>query len=603
MSTEQASLEFEAPLSSDSWFACLARKNVLASLASGVLGPKETFSRYRPYDALSYFPGSFPVAISPIAFALAESVREKESEDFLVLIELREERTTVLPAISYLADATRVEVGGKKPSKIVLRLVQAVIPVSDIKVLHFRSNEELEDFQARGFENVPQQNFICEVSPALFDINSKTKEAAAAISEAIQPGAVSTGSAALERAANLADRWAGGFAMLLQCLPTGSAWCKGVEEIARESYQDARRERRDSGPGQPGWLVDAVARMAVVEDTSNKNLATIDMLLFDRALAVVSGMDSAKGWDPLLVLEEIAALDLADTQPDVSIAEWKNICSEVLNNQREASSLGFGDAKSVVKRALLLLLLRPGPNDIVGSIQSSLQVGARVRALASFLSGVRVGFEGLANEKKGDADRYFAISQLKSAQINRKIVGPTYAAMQQSISDFLAVSHEKIGLAGHRRTISAGGRKLLHADIEPALALRRVRDTAESLGLSCSYDDQYLELRLDVSGLSESKVKIICVTNIGATDDDGYVRIWAPFMDLSKQSGKRWLTKARLMELMVRNADPELHCSLAISWELESVVALVDQFAATLDEKELELHIRSILQGVESYFR
>ena len=55
---------------------------------------------------------------------------------------------------------------------------QSIYPASTIKTIHFASKDKLEDYQARGFENVPNALFNFEVTPALFDKGSQGSVAA-----------------------------------------------------------------------------------------------------------------------------------------------------------------------------------------------------------------------------------------------------------------------------------------------------------------------------------------------------------------------------------------------------------------------------------------
>jgi hypothetical protein len=79
------------------------------------------------------------------------------------------------------------------------------------------------------------------------------------------------------------------------------------------------------------------------------------------------------------------------------------------------------------------------------------------------------------------------------------------------------------------------------------------------------------------------------------------VRFSSPTLKLVGTNSRSRLPKEFLLDLLIRNASPEMNCRFAIVDDDSTIVALVDQLLAKLDEAELKQHVQHVAQVADEF--
>jgi hypothetical protein len=79
------------------------------------------------------------------------------------------------------------------------------------------------------------------------------------------------------------------------------------------------------------------------------------------------------------------------------------------------------------------------------------------------------------------------------------------------------------------------------------------------------------------------------------------VRFSSPTHRVAGTSWRGRFTKEFLLALLIRNASPDMNCRFALVDADSTIVALVDQLLATLDEAELKQHIQHVAQVADEF--
>ncbi len=589
METEQQSLELDSDNESASpWFLEIRRRNLIRFLAGGVIGPRHVIAKYRSGDILGLCDVSVLLFKDGLTVSELDGLAEEsETRDIAVLVEIDGKFAEENFSAEYLCNESKD-----------LMQMPWVMPINAVSKVHFLSKQDLEDFTARQFENVPADKLSTVVSPDLFshkrDVSVKEQVGALETDAAVQIDK-------LVSSARLADRLIGGLTMLAHTLPGQNSWVNaftGLLELLPECLSDLDDEQ--AGESKVLSKFNDAFLKSVGEMTGTAG-DSFDESLYLSAMLAIMESDINEGWNPVEFLTKIVAhVDEQNIEdPDSGQKKWHEFCLRVLRNEIEVPRSAFTDDGDVIRRAVFLLLLRPEPDAIAASMQSGLKVGTSVRALAALLCGMRIGFEGLSNSYKSERSRYEGMSELKTWLLNALWAEKTEEAEYQQATPEISTkreSYRSAGLVGRAR-ISVNGFEIAEVLLELPAALREVWNRAESVGLQIEFDEEHerLVIQNEDDGVPPCAV---FVSDLAWSGQDRLVRFWAPCLDVSTATGLRKLTKDKAVSLLRENGMPSTHARFALDENRGAIIAAVDQVAETMQKEELRSHLSSVLRLV-----
>jgi len=341
---------------SDRNFVVTNRSNLIDVLSAGMLRPKDAFEKYYE-DSLVLTPGAVPVfrGRAPKSLVARSSV---DFGNFPVLVELRPTvvQATADPQLGFVQ----------------VESLDAVVSV------HLRTEEDLEELTARGYDNVDFGRATFRVTPEVFDGPDVDEQAVSASVESALP---SGSEAAL--GFDLVDRLGGARLLALLAAP---ASVDALQTIGEVVFQGARRRSRGKAKGVGKWLrVDSS-----LEKYAPAKSATYDERLFRAAAAVCLAQSRRDVWDGRAVLERVDAILTAEgALSPRELAKWTALSermSAVLSAASPFTSFKPGPYSS--EKALLLLLLRGEVEGVLAWDPSGVVADPWDRTVAALLVGL-----------------------------------------------------------------------------------------------------------------------------------------------------------------------------------------------------------------------
>lgn len=363
------------------------RANVLPIFSSGFIRPRAAYEKYYD-DLLKYWQGhlmlwhnGFP---SPLLPLLSEG-----NGMFPILLDIDK---NLLPKtktrIQLRKDFTTTESKGFKLSRnTICELFQTPIPISAIKALCFKTEDNLEDFRARSFENTLPLPSL-SVDPLLFNTAGPDPEKFAALGSAAP---ITNGTTEDFRKL---DSAMGAINMLALLLPKSRSWLDALAN-ALKYPNSQKRQIPDPHP----WLL--ILIKLILEPAQPKyESSSVDCKLMNAAIQVLKAAKPSEGWVEEKLTSDIALLANGDAKPsDVKeIIKWRDIVVATSKGEKQIEYLD--DSKSVVRRGLMLLILRGTPERIIHAKETHISPGDQVTAIAGMLSGLFCGYTRLSMKLK-----------------------------------------------------------------------------------------------------------------------------------------------------------------------------------------------------------
>ena len=486
------------------------------------------------------------------------------------------------------------------------RSIEAVC-LSDTLALLFRTQKELSRFSAVEFGNYSLEalRIPMKVDASAFD-QASGSESTSTLGSQVEngdSGSVHKPPAELEVAdvevlrvaLRRADSLAGAVAYLLTSSPGRHSWMRGVKALS---------------DGGPQWSADSswpektmAAVMRVIPEVSDADrallLATVD---------VVSTLPVEQGWPTDQVLSDVRrrAMDYTTTAGESAtkeIALWADRAREVLEARAEPHSLS--DDAHVVSRAILLLLLRGDLENIVNGIATSVgrqRPGLHVLGVASCLAAFRTGARALPSRCKTGVDGEGSGRLLD-------YVGELFAGYLQSESSSLFPPGVPRPELSYRRIRTLQGEWVTKVNTREISRIPAVFDTGLERLFSMGRDLGFEFEEHGESGLatrvvsSDGRQRPVYLRVLkGDSAAGAVVRFSSPTLRVTGVKSRSRLPKELLLDLLERNADPEINCRFAIEQdEGPVVVVLVDQLLGTLDEAEFQKHVVHVAQVASSF--
>ncbi|MCP3138686.1 hypothetical protein [Pyxidicoccus xibeiensis] len=381
-------------------FLVTNRYNLLEILSSGLIVPREGIEKYYP-DLLERALGRLILVGAPFnegVLALASDKTDPTS--FPVALELDNHRLSVGKIPSLGGDGHPMEQAIGDPTAIAWAPVGAV-PISAVKCVHFASERDREEHEARRYENIRVDALPGRISPELFS-NAESRVSQEAFLKWLSSLPVPQGIDA--RAWGTLDRDAGAWAVLAAALPASASTLGAFAALLAEATQsrlpDKGTKRKSRATvrrvgGLPGWieLTQAGTRL----DDAPPAKVDLDTRLFIAALTVFRSNVTQERWRPLEVLASIEAcmreMHLSE-QDEAELLRNLEPIRSILRNERDFHPLNTGKGLLVAK-ALLLVLLRPEPQRLLAWDRQESGANDAMVMTAAVLSGLLSGHKRL----------------------------------------------------------------------------------------------------------------------------------------------------------------------------------------------------------------
>lgn len=418
------------------------RFNLLAILGSRLIGPRSLYSKYYP-DLLEWCPGRIVMLASGVGPDLISPVATSDAS-FPVLLELDPARLRLDGAAALGPEGlSQVESG----RDVVAWAAAAVLPLSVADRIHFRSTEELREHQLREYENIDSTTLALDVSPGLF---AETHVSADAL----------------------------------------RGWLSSLPELAGPTAEAVASEDRASGGSVlalglaqseklPFEVIAALGTRRVDEAIQAIAAPRASVAATGDAVAAFDHLRNRSDWRPIDLAERLA--DGARERGEDDLAEDYEAAVAILRNEAEVAA--WGTHRSPVATAVLMALMRPEPDDLLGWL-SGRPGGLAESLIALALVGSMVGRRRLAARFRPPAlDNAMAASEAVALSTQPLLVDAgTLSAVRrpEGLTEVLLDGHT----VGEYKT--AGGDEALRAALtaegaDGAAVLRRLGSRAKEL--------------------------------------------------------------------------------------------------------------------------
>lgn len=555
------------------------RANVLSVLSSGLIRPRAAYDKYYD-DLLALCPGHIPLFRRSFPRSLVPLLSGSEAGLFPVLVEIDPQRLSPAGkgARARSESATNSETAGHS-EQLPCDLVSSPIPAAAITRLCFLSQENLDDFQARDFENVPASvplavdtSAVAEGGPAPDQFKS--------VLQGITPA---SGSADDFRRLDAAM---GAMAMLSLLLPPQKAWLDGVAAAA--TFPNTAKSPEG---GAPNWLTSLVGRIMLREPATKEGLGTDDRLMA-AAISVLRAMSPRDGWVEAKVASDIAAEAMAggESNQTTEIENWRDVVVAVAKADKQMGALD--DSGSFVRRGLMLLVLRCQPDRIVRARETPLKPGPQVTAVAGMLSGLFYGYSRLPKDVKAQACPVDLLSRLAVTWWS--------SVDGQARKTAVTTSVRREDATSARVIVTVDRATFFERVIRPSDAMMRLFYHAKGLGYAFEFDPALNAFVNQPDRDGRPSRKIIVEAGRPTPRGQATIRVRTTCHD-RQEKPVRLSRREDALALLERNHDPVTQCRFAVEPATGNVEVLVHQLLETMDSPELQSHIEAVISTADEF--
>lgn len=413
------------------------RYNLLEILSSGLIAPLSGYGKYYS-DLLELSPGRVPLVADPLPSTAIRRMEDAGSSAFPVALEIDPGQLRKDPIPALLRDGSTSETTLQDPRGAAWA-PSGPLPLHVVSTIHFRSKSELEEHEARRYENVRPAETV-GVDPDLF-----ASDATAGVVEWLEqlaPVPIPT-----TDDCELADRISGALLLAAARLPTGR---EALVEFA--ALLDARVKRRKRTAESRGHLPEWLWLLA----GSSRRGGSVDLRLFGACVDALAHMSRAEEWRPLELLDRIRAAVLQGriTKEERALLEKEvDVIASVLRNERDFPRFRH-DTGHPVAKALFLVLMRPEPDRLLAWSDDETGADEVVTTTAAALTGVLRGRKSLDTQLRPEQlDRFLAAQEaVLLASTDSSVVpsGPAKVTVREEEDE-----------DGLDVTVSSGGETLL----------------------------------------------------------------------------------------------------------------------------------------------
>lgn len=330
--------------------------------------------------------------------------------------------------------------------------------------------------------------------------------------------------------------------------------------------------------------------------SDSRGADTVDGRLLIEALSILAHQPPQTGWPAKEILEELRSRSMDHFNPDSSeakaIERWAEHCSKVLSSTAYPP---LSDDGSLVRRALLLLLMREDPRSLADdtSIAQTIPIGRRVRRLAFQLAGARYGLRALPTDIK------FAMVATPSV-----LLAAASSWFTSLLADLGRQELPKVHISydlgsGYEGdwTVSLDAQPLWSKAIRVPAGLRKVAEDCRYYGFDVEVLTPY---SFAVRGRGEKELVLdVEVSMLSYRPNEDKVRFASrvPSTTKDRRRGAKKassLKKSDLLDLLKRNSYEDSHGRIAVDAESAEIIVIVDQLIDTMDRDECVSHLRNV---------
>jgi hypothetical protein len=561
------------------WLFATNRANVLPILSSGLIRPVAAYEKYYD-DLLVCCPGLIPVWPNRVPASVIPLLTSGQPGMFPVLVEFDPALALSKPVASVGIDCEiaprEAEFGD---SRVLCHLLGSPVPYAAISCLHFMTRDDLEDFAARDFENVLSLPPL-RVTPSAFTDDGPVADELVRLL-----GSVSS-SQARTIAFRRLDSAMGAVAMLSYLVPANPKWFGALAAMVARSKVPVPTEHVLPSS------VDSLVALVMDGESGVPIGLDVDGRLLRAAIAVLLAASPRDGWVESRIVSEVTALaSIGASDGEVrEIEDWGAVVTAVAKTDRLAGPMD--DGGSVVRRALMLLVLRVTPERIAKAVESTLRPGPQVTVIAAMLSGLFHGYSRLPRQLKSHSCSPSVLSQLAafwcqdSGAINWRPVVSTPMERQDATSVHISVAVD--------------GAALVSRVLRPDDSMMRAFYHAKSVGFPLEFDPLLGALVHEASsGVGVTRRVVI---ELGRTTPRGQktIRIRTACAGPGRKS-IRLARREDALDLLTRNHDPATQCRFALEPLTGNVEVIADQILDTMDSAELQAHIEAVVVAASDY--
>lgn len=550
----------EGRLLGDSWYIPVHRGHLINVLSSGIIAPAG-FCQDRISGVQGMLNEHLFVVKNGVSDEFINDTALGGNKGFTVLIEV---------------DDSLIFSSNDSAGSCRFVFYSGVLPITLVKAIHFLNERDYKNFVSRPYENVMYDSVPLTVNEDVF----KQSLSLVDINESIQN------------------------------VKTHNKELLGQISHKVDSYIGAVNLFMLNVPSKEEWFQLSLALITGKETISKDNLVSVvlpsdlEISLFNNAFELMLNTDACKGWQPKNILNELYLSIDKDSYSKESIhqfEEWHRYCEAVLENQKQVR--GLSDENMIAGRAILLLLLREGSEDLKSSVHSSLAPGKQVLALANLLAGARIGYLGLPSETKMAFANSIYLSNLKSDMFNSRWNASD--CKQELFEGDPELLIEKDRDETDIYKLNWYGKPVIQGRYEGCPELKLVKYKAEILGKHLKYESEIESLSY-VWLLDNGRTQKVYVS-VGNVSQHGYksIRFWSPCFDFEKVKMTKEEKNKLLYNTLVENGKDFMSCRFALNDKGNLMQVIVDQLLDTLDGDELKHgleHVATIADRFEERY-
>lgn len=484
------------------------RSNVLEWLSSGLITPKRAFAKYYE-DALALREDVVPAMRVPVPAGCLQV--EGSVGNFPVLVEVDD------AAVRWLEDGSV----GYLPST----------PLTVARALHFRDENERDEFEARVYDNVLATRVALAVSPEIF---VPSPESSIAMIKGRLRDAEQGPTAAQF---HVADRVSGARTVGMHAAMTSKEMLQWFSEAAFRT--PARRPSRKKLKHPKDWL----ALSPSLADYRPAKNAAFDERLFLAAASVFLAHERADAWDAQAVLDRISAkLATDDALSEADQKRWNGARTRAQAVLRgDEAFVGFKTDEYRSEKALLLALVRAGPMDVLTWRDEGVRADAFDLLVAAALAGLAHGRKALpTNLRPEPLDDALALREL--ADLDNRPVQLSVEARDDVEAGTLVLAIERRDVFGASRPARTAAELLEELDLSDS----SIAEALVALATDRAWDDAV-----------ETTIRVRGMVGLRAVRSD---------LEITMSGVPRVESKLRPVELKIavsNELDPEVRARLA----------------------------------------
>ncbi len=586
LNTDTPQLQFDAIPPSSPILILTNRMNVMQVLSSGLVRSREAYEKYYD-DPLMWISARIPLWIDNIP----ANIEKHFSEDqfFSVIIELKHSVFNLenVPAIT--KDNNLVQSSsGKCEDNIRLLLPSGVLPLSSVNALHFMNHEDLSDFKARGFDNIDLESLATKVTPELFAGSDLDIDALTSVLQSVNSP---SGSSEDSRFRCL-DALAGMITMLALNMPDSLGWISALEMLLDTK---SRKTNVVLAP-IPSWIsgvADSIFNVSSREIKKDFVGNLLDMMVWK--LCVMNFKD---GLAPDRFADDLISelLKTADEKDRDALEGFHKRLKQIMENQ--ATSVSFSDdedPRKVAQRAVTLFIMRPDPDRIMKTVDSSLAPGKQVLALASIFAGIFSGYARLSNTFKRGTSVSASLSSVMTVYYSRTAESDISLTPQflpsvrienfDDKNNYQRSTILKLG-ADNYSTVCQQPTNSMMQFIYHAFEIFKKKQFAYS------FEDKSFQLKVDREGCKPHIINIFQGRHIISEGSQRKLHLITFRIYIPLPKGRK--NQALLYETLLNRNFSTAMCRYAIDQTKGSVCLLSEQIIDTMDREELAGHINEL---------